>query len=78
MEYRWVGRENWTYIGRFDVDSKALQKKVVKLVLHGVDTVADVYLNGVFLKSIDNMFVRHVLAVEKIVKVGKYVKETYR
>lgn len=41
----------------------------VFLVLHGVDTVADVTLNGYHLGSTDNMFVRYRFDVRNILQV---------
>ncbi|KAE8745628.1 hypothetical protein FOCC_FOCC007629 [Frankliniella occidentalis] len=39
------------------------------MVLHGVDTVADVYLNGHLLGHTDNMFVRYRFDVKDLLKV---------
>jgi beta-mannosidase len=36
-----------------------LKQKYVNLVLHGVDTIADVYLNEQFIGLTENMFVRY-------------------
>lgn len=39
------------------------------LVFHGIDTVADVRLNGLVLGQTDNMFVRYKYNVKNILRV---------
>nr|CAD7426538.1 unnamed protein product [Timema monikensis] len=67
-EYRWVGYENWTYTKRFNVTDDILQKKDAYLVFHGLDTVADIFLNGELLGSTDNMFLRYQFPVTDLLK----------
>ena len=59
LAYRWVGQENWTYATAFAIDHQIATSQSVKLVLHGLDTVATIYLNGEEVGSTDNMFVRY-------------------
>ena len=55
----WVSSESsWTYSRAFDVDAALLSLPRVELVLHGVDTVANVSLNGHYLGSTYNQFRR--------------------
>lgn len=74
-EYRWVSKENWTYDRSFQVSSEALAKAKQILVLDGVDTVADVYLNGQLLGRSDNMFVRLRYDVKGVLKDGANLLE---
>ena len=53
---QWIGEENWDYKKTFAVDASVLQKKHVELVFDGLDTYAEVYLNGQLILSADNMF----------------------
>ncbi|XP_063217719.1 beta-mannosidase-like [Bacillus rossius redtenbacheri] len=66
VQYRWVARDNWTYSTRFETPPRARAKRTAMLVLHGVDTVADVVLNGRLLGRVDNMFVRHAFFVKEV------------
>lgn len=69
QSYRWVGLENWTYKTDFEVSHEILNKKVVNLVFHGIDTVADISLNNQRIGYVNNMFVRYVIPVREHLKV---------
>ena len=55
---QWVDREDWEYKTSFDVDTVTLQQpnKNAELVFEGLDTYADVYLNGTKILEANNMF----------------------
>ncbi len=55
-ELQWIGETDWTYRTSFDVSKELLEKKNIRLTFSGLDTYADVYLNGVKVLSTDNMF----------------------
>lgn len=55
------------------VDAAVLNQPGVFLVLHGVDTVAEIRLNGLLLGETDNMFIRYRFNVRNLLKVGDYV-----
>lgn len=69
LAYRWVGQENWTYTTAFAIDQHIAMSQSVKLVLHGVDTVATVYMNGEEVGQTDNMFVRYKFDVKAHLKL---------
>lgn len=66
---RWVAYDYWTYEGQFTVTPDQLNCDVINLVLHGVDTVAYVELNDHPIGSTDNMFVRYVFDIKKLLLV---------
>lgn len=45
-EYRYVAEQVWTFERSFDVAPETLKETAVDLVITGLDTVADVLLNG--------------------------------
>jgi beta-mannosidase len=53
---QWIEKENWEYRTVFNASAAVLNKKQINLVFDGLDTYADVYLNGKLLLSADNMF----------------------
>ena len=52
----WISDHVWDYALRFDVDEGLFEKEVVQLVFEGLDTYADISLNGYELISTDNQF----------------------
>lgn len=65
----WISDHVWDYALRFDVDEGLFEKEVVELVFEGLDTYADISLNGYELISTDNQF------REWKVDVKRYLKE---
>lgn len=53
---QWVDKEDWMYETRFDLSDDILKKKNIRLYFKGLDTYADVYLNGQKILAADNMF----------------------
>ncbi len=52
----WISDHPWDYTLHFDVDKELFEKENVELEFEGIDTYADVSLNGVELFSADNQF----------------------
>ena len=55
---QWIENEDWEYQLTFELKPDDLDFDVVNLVFEGLDTYADVHINGKLLFSADNMFVR--------------------
>src|ERR1035437_7498711 len=55
-QLQWIGLTDWEYRTEFSVDAATLQRKHIDLVFDGLDTCADVTLNGHALLHADNMF----------------------
>ncbi len=53
---QWIDKEDWMYETYFDVDKSLLSKENIRLHFMGLDTYADVYLNGHKILVADNMF----------------------
>ncbi|MEF3352588.1 glycoside hydrolase family 2 protein [Paenibacillus sp. GYB006] len=53
---QWIDKKDWEYKTTFQVTDEILSEEHVDLIFHGLDTYADVYLNGVHILSADNMF----------------------
>ena len=52
----WISDHPWIYTTHFDVGKTMLDKEVVELMLEGIDTYAEVRLNGQMLIEVDNQF----------------------
>ncbi len=55
---QWVDKEDWIYETHFDLPAPLAGKKHVELLFNGLDTYADVKLNGKKIITADNMFRR--------------------
>jgi beta-galactosidase/beta-glucuronidase len=54
LETRWAALDTWTFAAAFSVGPAVLEKQQVMLVLNGIDTIADVTVNGRKVASVDN------------------------
>lgn len=53
---QWIENADWEYRKSFEVKPELLAHKNVELVFEGVDTYAEIYLNGKLVHTADNMF----------------------
>lgn len=56
QELQWIDKQDWEYETRFEVEGSLLAQSRLELVFDGLDTYAEVTLNGVSLLHTDNMF----------------------
>lgn len=71
QKVQWVEKEDWLYRTVFTVTADQLKGDAAWLTFEGLDTYADVYLNGSLLLKADNMFVGHKLAVKDVLREGE-------
>jgi beta-mannosidase len=69
-EQAWVGRTDWRYERQFEGAAWMLAGERVRLCLCGVDTVADIELNGEPVGRVSNAFESCVLEVASAVRPG--------
>lgn len=67
---QWVEKEDWKYRTTFTVTEAQLGHSAALLRFEGLDTYADIYLNGALLKRTDNMFVGYDLQVKDFLRKG--------
>jgi len=67
---QWVENEDWMYRTSFVVDEHQLSRDAAVLELDGLDTYADVFLNGALILRSDNMFVGHKVQVKPVLRKG--------
>ena len=63
QKIQWVEKEDWLYRTSFVLTEEQLHHEGVYLVFEGLDTYADVFLNGSLLLKADNMFVGYRVPV---------------
>lgn len=71
----WVGETDWTFRREFSVPPELLQHDNVILQCEGLDTLAEVWLNGQCIGRADNMFRRWEFAIRDNLKAGENTLE---
>jgi beta-mannosidase len=71
QEADWVARKNWTYQSSFVFDSSLHTGSNINLVFEGLDTHAEIFLNGQYIGEAKNMFVKYSFDVENLLKNGQ-------
>lgn len=67
-DLQWIDKIDWEYETSFDVPEALRNAASLQLVFDGLDTYADVYVNGKHVLSADNMFRTWKADVKSIVK----------
>ncbi len=70
-DVQWVDQHQWVYKREFRVPASLLTQDAIQLVCEGLDTYAQVRINGKLVGETANMFVDHRMDVKKHVRVGK-------
>lgn len=70
MQQQWIGKADWDYETTFEVTPATLQRQHLELVFKGLDTYADVTLNGQAILHTDNMFREWRAEVKPLLKAG--------
>jgi beta-mannosidase len=71
LDLQWIDKVDWEYKTTFEVGSEMLQKDAVELDFKGLDTYAEVTLNGQKVLTADNMFREWSAGVKDILKEGE-------
>ena len=74
---QWVDKEDWVYETTFCVDNAILDDEHIDLCFDGLDTYADVFLNGSKILKTDNMFRRWHISVKTQIKAGDNTLRVY-
>ena len=74
---QWVENEDWIYKTSFQLTDEQLARDAALLNFEGLDTYADIYLNGSLLKRTDNMFVGYTLPVKEVLRKGENRLQIY-
>ncbi|KAK9835150.1 hypothetical protein WJX81_001501 [Elliptochloris bilobata] len=64
LELRWTTKETWTFQRTFNVSAALLNHTAVDLLMTGVDTVADIFVDNVKLASVANAHREYRLPVK--------------
>lgn len=67
---QWIGKTDWEYKTTFDVNPDMLARENIQIVFEGLDTYANVSLNGASLLNTDNMFRTWRADIKPLLKAG--------
>uniref|UniRef100_H2YWC5 Beta-mannosidase n=1 Tax=Ciona savignyi TaxID=51511 RepID=H2YWC5_CIOSA len=65
---KWIAESNWSYTRTFQVDNEVMAQREQWLVMEGIDTFADVILNGKTIGRTINMFLTYRFNVTEILQ----------
>ncbi|GAB4489372.1 MAG: glycoside hydrolase family 2 TIM barrel-domain containing protein [Anaerolineales bacterium] len=71
LKVMWVAECDWEYRRAFSMDPSLLAEPHLTLVCDGLDTVADVYVNGTYLGHAENMFRQWKWPVKALLNAGE-------
>ena len=70
LELQWIEERDWSYRCEFQAPRALFEEEVIELVAEGLDTVAELRLNGKPLAKTENMFVAHRFDLTKRLQHG--------
>lgn len=76
-DLQWIDKQDWEYETTFAVSEDVLNREHVHLVFEGLDTYADVFLNGEKLFFADNMFRTWKADVKSLLRKEKNTLKVY-
>ena len=65
---QWIDKADWEYKTIFNVDEVLFSKGMLKLIFDGLDTYANVYLNGKLILQANNMFRGWTVNIKPFIK----------
>lgn len=68
---QWVAEADWEYSYEFTVSTDLLDRKYVRLICDGLDTIATVKLNGLRLGHTENMFRQYQWNIKSFLRIDK-------
>ncbi|KAF2071865.1 hypothetical protein CYY_006814 [Polysphondylium violaceum] len=74
--YRWIAESDWRFIKNFDIKKEEWDHinqhfTIAELVCQGIDTIADIVINGQQVARVENMFVEFKFDIKKYLLVDR-------
>jgi beta-mannosidase len=70
-DVQWIDRVGWVYRRSFTVPRSILDEPVIELVAEGLDTYAEIWVNGITLGTVANMFIPHRFSLVGLLRAGR-------
>lgn len=71
LDLQWIGKSDWTYKRKFELESSFVEKDKLVLDCRGIDTVASIYINDMLAGTTENMHRRYEYEVSHLLEEGK-------
>ncbi len=68
LKVQWIEKKEWEYRRTFHIDENFLKHDKIILDCRGLDTIAEIYLNGTFVTKTINMFIEYEFDVKPFLK----------
>ncbi|MBC7845606.1 MAG: glycoside hydrolase family 2 protein [Flavobacterium sp.] len=68
---QWIGTSDWEYKMEFHADDQLLENDAIEIQFEGLDTYADVFINGTKVIAADNMFLLWKADIKKYLIKGQ-------
>ncbi|MDX2111550.1 MAG: glycoside hydrolase family 2 protein [Verrucomicrobiota bacterium] len=75
LKLEWIEKSDWEYRTTFEITEEQLAPEHVELVLEGLDTLAEVLVNGRTVLKSETMFVGYSVPVKSLLKAGENLLE---
>ncbi len=72
-KFAWIQERDWEYQTKINISEKIFEKEIVQLTFEGIDTFAEIYLNGCLLGNTENMFRRYSFDIKPYAVIGDNV-----
>ena len=69
-QLQWIGEADWKYTTTLELTKEQINNKNIELVFDGIDTYAEVRLNGQVVGKTENMFRQYRFPIAQLLKVG--------
>ncbi len=68
---QWIAEIGWRYRREFEMDREVLSAPIIELCAEGLDTFAQIYINGKHVGETNNMFIPNQFDVKSLLHEGK-------
>lgn len=71
LKAKWVNEIDWSAETVISVSEEDITKDILYLQFDGIDTISDIFVNDIKVKTTDNMFLSYKINIKKYLKVGE-------
>lgn len=76
-DLQWIDKLDWEYKTQFNVSQDLLDKHHIRIHFDGLDTYADIYLNGQKILAANNMFRQWEVDIKPLIQLGENELRVY-